>query len=58
MRVSATEAQNRFGHELGQAERELPHVTKNEDKASKDWIAAQNELVEKVGVFGEELRPW
>jgi prevent-host-death family protein len=24
----------------------------------KDWIAEQNALVEKVGVFGEEFRPW
>lgn len=24
----------------------------------KDWIAAQNEWVEKYGIPGEELRPW
>lgn len=24
----------------------------------KDWIAEQNALVEKSGVFGEEFRPW
>lgn len=24
----------------------------------KDWIAEQNALVEKYGVFGEDLRPW
>lgn len=24
----------------------------------KDWIAEQNALVEKHGVFGEEFRPW
>ncbi|OUM01348.1 type II toxin-antitoxin system prevent-host-death family antitoxin [Variovorax sp. JS1663] len=89
MRVNATEAKNRFGYYLGQAEREPVHVIKNdrvagvivsaaryaelealEQKKSmaqrkrefnetyKDWIAAQNELVDKVGVFGETLRPW
>jgi PHD/YefM family antitoxin component YafN of YafNO toxin-antitoxin module len=24
----------------------------------KDWIAEQNALVEKHGVFGEDFRPW
>lgn len=24
----------------------------------KDWIAEQHALVETVGVFGEEFRPW
>lgn len=24
----------------------------------KDWISAQNALVEKYGVFGEEFRSW
>lgn len=24
----------------------------------KEWIAEQNRLVEKYGVFGEEYRPW
>ncbi len=28
------------------------------DEAYKDWIEAQNQLVEKIGVFGEDLRPW
>ena len=23
-----------------------------------EWIAAQNDLVERVGVFGEDHRPW
>ena len=89
MQVNATEAKNRFGYYLGQAEREPVHVMKNdrvagvivsaarfaelealEQKKSmvqrkrefnetyKDWIEAQNGLVEKIGVFGEELRPW
>lgn len=89
MQVSATEAKNRFGYYLGQAEREPVHVLKNDrvaavlisaaryaeleameqtkslaqrkrefDAQYKDWIAAQNDLVEKIGVFGEELRPW
>lgn len=89
MQVTATEAKNRFGYYLGQAEREPVHVLKNDRVAAvmisavryaelealeqgeslaqrrkefnekyKDWIAAQNDLVEKVGVFGESLRPW
>jgi prevent-host-death family protein len=89
MQISATEAKNRFGYYLGQAEREPVHVMKNDrvagvivsaaryaelealeqkksiverrrqfNEAYKEWIAAQNELVEKIGVFGETLRPW
>jgi prevent-host-death family protein len=89
MQVSATEAKNRFGYYLGQAEREPVHVMKNDRVAGvivsaaryaeleaaleqksmakrrrefnetyKEWIAAQNDLVERVGVFGEEFRPW
>jgi len=89
MRISATEAKNRFGYYLGQAEREPVHVMKNdriaavivsaarfaelealEQKKSmaqrkrefsqtyKEWIAAQNDLVDRLGVFGEEFRPW
>ena len=89
MQISATEAKNRFGYYLGQAEREPVHVMKNdrvagvivsaarfaelealEQKKSmaqrkrefsetyKDWIAAQNDLVDCIGVFGEEFRPW
>jgi len=89
MQITATEAKNRFGYYLGQAEREPVHVMKNdrvavvlvsaarfaelealEQKKSmaqrkrefneeyKDWIAAQNELVETHGVFGENFRPW
>jgi PHD/YefM family antitoxin component YafN of YafNO toxin-antitoxin module len=23
-----------------------------------EWLAAQNELVERLGVFGEDYRPW
>ena len=89
MQVTATEARNRFGYYLGQAEREPVRVTTNdrvacvivsaarfaelealEQKKSmaqrrrefnetyKEWIAAQNALVESTGVFGEEHRPW
>jgi prevent-host-death family protein len=89
MHVTATEAKNRFGYYLGQAEREPVHVMKNDRVAGviisaaryaeleaveqqkslakrrrdfndtyKDWIASQNELVERVGVFGEDFRPW
>ncbi|MGO4393853.1 type II toxin-antitoxin system prevent-host-death family antitoxin [Variovorax sp. M-6] len=89
MQISATEAKNRFGYYLGQAEREPVHVMKNDriagvivsaaryaelealertksmterkqefNETYKEWIAAQNDLVDKIGVFGEELRPW
>ena len=89
MQITATEAKNRFGYYLGQAEREPVHVMKNDRVAVvlvsaaryaelealeqqkstsqrkrefnaqyKEWIDAQHELVEKHGVFGEELRPW
>jgi len=26
--------------------------------AAAQWIAAQNGLVEQVGIFGEDYRPW
>jgi prevent-host-death family protein len=89
MQITATEAKNRFGYYLGQAEREPVQVMKNDrvavvlvsaarfaelealekqksmaqrkrefNEEYKDWIAAQHELVEAHGVFGENFRPW
>jgi prevent-host-death family protein len=89
MQVSATDAKNRFGFYLSQAEREPVQVMKNDRSAVVmlsaaryaelealgqkktlaqrkgefnetygEWIAAQNDLVERVGVFGEDYRPW
>jgi len=89
MQITATEAKNRFGYYLGQAEREPVHVMKNdrvavvlvsaarfaelealEQKKSmaqrkrefnaqyKDWIAAQNELVEKHGLWSDGMVAW
>ncbi|WP_418132228.1 type II toxin-antitoxin system prevent-host-death family antitoxin (plasmid) [Variovorax sp. 375MFSha3.1] len=89
MQVSATDAKNRFGDCLGQAEREPVQVMKNDrvavvmvsaaryaelealerkktpgqhkrefNETYAEWIAAQNGLVERVGVFGEDYRPW
>ena len=89
MQVSATEAKNRFGYYMGQAEREPVQVMKNDrvavvmvsaaryaelealeqkktlgqskrefNETYAEWIAAQNRLVERVGVFGEDYRPW
>jgi prevent-host-death family protein len=85
MQISATEAKNRFGYYLGQAEREPVHVMKNdrvagvivsaarfaelealEQKRSMAQrkfnetyrVEAQHELVDRVGVFGEEFRAW
>jgi prevent-host-death family protein len=88
-RLSATEAKNRFGYYLAQAQRQPVQVMKNErvavvmisaaryaelealeqkksmaqrqreiNETYAEWISAQNELVERVGVFGEEYRPW
>jgi len=89
MQVSATDAKNRFGYYLSQAEREPVPVMKNDrvavvmvsaaryaelealertktlgqrkrefNETYSEWIAAQNGLVERVGVFGEDYRPW
>ena len=89
MQVSATDAKNRFGFNLSQAEREPVQVMKNDriavvmlsaaryaelealeqkktiaqrkgefNETYAEWIAAQNDLVERVGVFGEAYRPW
>ena len=89
MQITATEAKNRFGYYLSQAEREPVHVIKNdrvagvivsaaryaqlealEQKRSisqrrrefeqkyQDWNAQQNDLVERVGIVGEEFRTW
>ena len=37
---------------------ELYVLQREFNESYKRWIAAQNELVDKVGVFGESLRPW
>jgi hypothetical protein len=89
MRVTATEAKNKFGSLCAQAEREPVFVEKagqldtvilsaeqyqalktSHDKAGRtacrnafesefgDWIAAQNDRVEKLGIPGSDLRPW
>ncbi|MBN8748460.1 Antitoxin Phd_YefM, type II toxin-antitoxin system [Xylophilus ampelinus] len=89
MQITATEAKNRLGYYLAQAEREPVHVLKNDRVAAVlisaaryaeleslaqqksmaerrqefnerhgAWIEAQNALVDKIGVFGESLRPW
>ena len=89
MQITATEAKNRFGYYLRQAEREPVQIVKNdrvagvivsaaryaqlealEQKRSisqrrrdfeqkyQDWIAQQNDLVERVGIVGEEFRTW
>ena len=89
MQITATEAKNRFGYYLSQAEREPVQIIKNdrvagvivsaaryaqlealEQKRSisqrrrdfeqkyQDWIAQQNDLVERVGIVGEEFRTW
>ena len=89
MQITATEAKNRFGYYLSQAEREPVQIVKNdrvagvivsaaryaqlealEQKRSisqrrrdfeqkyQDWIAQQNDLVERVGIVGEEFRTW
>lgn len=89
MQLTVTEAKDRFGYDLAQAEREPVHIMKNghvagviisaaryaeleavERKKSlakrrcdfndiyKDWISLQNDLVDRVGVFGEDRRPW
>ena len=89
MQVSATEAKNRLGYYLSQAQREPVQIMKNERIAAvivsaerfaeleaaekqkstasrrrafndtyKDWLAAQADLIDRVGVFGEDMRPW
>jgi len=89
MQVTATEAKNRLGYYLGQAQREPVLIVKNERVSAviisaaryaeleaaakptsvaarkrafndtyKEWIASQNEMIERIGVFGEEFRPW
>lgn len=89
MRVTATEAKNRFGSLSAQAKREPVFVEKagqldtviisvehyhalqaNQDKVSRaarkqgfeaefgDWIAAQNDRFEALGIPGADLRPW
>ena len=56
MRVTETEAKNRVGCNLGQAKREPVHRDFNH--TYNEWIASRNELVERMGVLGEEFRPW
>lgn len=90
MNVTATEAKNRLGQVLEQAQHKPVFIEKAgrrhsvvisieqyeallraQEPASKaidagkrfyakykDWVDAQNQLVEKYGVPGEEFRPW
>lgn len=39
-------------------QKSLAQRRKEFNETYKDWIAEQNAWVEKVGVFGEEFRPW
>lgn len=89
MQINATKAENRFGDDLGAAERapacamKSDHATalimcaarfaepevqeQKESPAQREqdfdrtytaWLAAQEELVDRIGVFGEAFRPW
>ena len=88
MNVSATEAKNRLGQVLEQAQHKPVFIEKAGRRHSvvlsieqyeallqagrpapaepgkrfyaqyKDWVDAQNDLVERHGVFGDEHRPW
>ncbi|MDM0031727.1 prevent-host-death protein [Variovorax sp. J22P271] len=64
MQISTTEARSQFDC-LGQAAREPETLAlaKSTDAGQHEfnetcWIAAQNALPERIGVFGEVLRPW
>ena len=66
MQISATEARSQIGY-LGQAEREPETLERSKstealkpelNETYRAWIAAQSALVERIGVFGEDLRPW
>ena len=43
---------------LGANKKSMAKRKKEFNTQYKDWIAEQNALVDKVGVFGEEFRPW
>jgi hypothetical protein len=70
MRVTATEAKNRFGSRCAQAKRGPLALRSNHNKAGRaarkkafeaeygDWIAAQNAWFETQGIPGADLRPW
>jgi hypothetical protein len=64
MTVTATEAKNRFGQVLDDALRAAvaPPAPSTRGDAfyarHRDWFDAQNELVERHGIPGEEHRPW
>ena len=46
--------------ELEAAEQQKSMANRRRDfnDTYKEWIASQNDLVERIGVFGEEFRPW
>lgn len=33
-------------------------ATEEFSETYKEWIDAQNEMIDRIGVFGEEFRPW
>ena len=39
-------------------EKSMTQSKREFNETYKDWIEVQNGLVEKIGVFGEDLRPW
>lgn len=51
--VEQFEALKSAGQKKSMAQRQ-----KEFNEKYKDWIAEQNEFVEKFGIPGEELRPW
>jgi hypothetical protein len=61
MQVTASEAKNRVrSADLEAAEhlKSLAKPRRDFTDTHQEWIASQNELVERMGVFGEEFRPW
>jgi hypothetical protein len=66
VRVTATEAKNRFGSLCAQAKREPVFIEKASRATRRkafeaefsDWIAEQNARVEMHGIPGADLRPW
>lgn len=61
MRVTATDAKNRFGGLSAQAKNEKSTRTARKkafEARFGDWIATQNARFETLGIPGADLRAW
>ena len=58
MQIGAKEAKRRTEPEAWEQKKPMAQRKPEFCETYKDWISVQNDLVDRIGVFGEEFRPW